>query len=759
MRDVVLSDIDQSVKGFWRILAHPGRYTAPNAVDVTSFRGVPPELTSMSFSDPFGPKSATIRYPMVSYFEQLGAGDLWWLQPWSALRLRWVGPLPADYYYGGIKWRKETGKSHPVFVEHTPSFSWMGQASSFSWDDAGGLSVEYRGAYYQLDDYQAKPTYPHRPLPYEWVIAQQFQDHPHLKLGPLKIWWPEWWDTTYTPPAKDTPPYMVPAHLQKGDFWNNLTTRETGKWEPIGTSFIQTLLSAMQTRRGRWTIDVFNEGHPVLLHRDIKKHPDSHTVVISGVGTNKFSLSEDWTQSLGVIYGQGTSLAGEQYSGMQVSPDGTLTRYEPMAALRQLHPENARHNDWLEPGRARREVMIQMQTGLDELQAHQVAQAHLERFAEPGITGTVTLYEDPTINGVPVSRMLVRAGMQFQVPHLFGRREGMIGHIVSNEVDFVEETNTLTIDTKYRDALTVSEVRLRGRDALNVPRLLAVGQYTPPVQDQLIPWNYNHGSGFLPKHSQELFDEMPMDAEFPWEDWTRKHPPSNANWRHCYVRIRKASKNANLNWAARGGLHPLDRKGIPVFMAQAGDIRLFQVAAYDSGGNVIPVSFHVSWYTNRGVNVQSMPRIPAYNNDPASPGYYPIHHDPFNTGQAYPFVKDGWNRYTSTGVLTNAQIPHPTSTAGLVRGYGDYYERAGYWPGSFGRGDPATGLLVDESTWHFDTTEGGRGTNTFDPQKVKQPKWAGLMYAMIYCDDQGTEPVYFLGRAFRAEPTQQGGGG
>lgn len=735
---------DDSVAGYWQVHARP--YSA-TPLDVTVFRGVPVELETMTFSDPFGPRSATLRAPQVTYFERLGDGDLSWLAPLRPLQIEWNGLLPANYPYGRIQTAGDpVDWWHGRLLGTAPAFSWQDRMSSFNWSEAG-LGIECQGAYYDLDDYLAKPEYPDQPMPYEWAIARQLLNRPSLRLKPLTVVWPSWYSKKYSPPPKGTPHYRIPVEVRKGRYWTGLLTRHTGSWDPVGTSYIQALLSSMYTRRGRWTIDIMADGKPVLLHREIEHVPADHIVVVDVAGTNVLSFDQDWTQSLSVIYAQGQSLAGVQFSGMQISPSGDLTRYEPMAALRQVHPEDHKHNEWLQPGRARREVMLSMQQGLDELQAEAVAQAHLERFSEPGVTGRVTLKEDPTVGGEHFSRMLVRAGMSIQIPNVLGSSKGIIAHVTENTVNFKEETNELTFDTKYRDSLTVNEVRMRGRDSLAVPRMLAVGQYEPPVPDQLIPWNYNHGSGFLPRQSTELFDEMPDGADFPWERWTRAHPPRKAKWRKSYVRIGPASDNANGNWAYVGqGIHKTGKYGVPVRFAQSGDIRLFQIAAYDSDGNVLPVPFHISIYTSRGVNIASMPLIPAL---PGGGSAYP----PFAASQHYPFGKDAWNRYTASGTLTHPQIPHPTTTVGLVRGYGDYYERAGYWPGSSGAHNPATGLLVDESVWHFDTTAGG--PNVFKPYSIKQPKWAGHLYAMIYCDAQGSEPVYFLGRFFRAEPGAQ----
>ena len=86
----------------------------------------------------------------------------------------------------------------------------------------------------------------------------------------------------------------------------------------------------------------------------------------------------------------------------------------------------------------------------------------------------------------------------------------------------------------------------------------------------------------------------------------------------------------------------------------------------------------------------------------------------------------------------------------MAVGFGNYYERAGFFPGMFSKKSPATGLLSEESGWSYDTTSNS-GFDKYSASKTKKDPTNGLMYVMIYCDDQGAEPVYFLGRLFRAE--------
>ena len=105
------------------------------------------------------------------------------------------------------------------------------------------------------------------------------------------------------------------------------------------------------------------------------------------------------------------------------------------------------------------------------------------------------------------------------------------------------------------------------------------------------------------------------------------------------------------------------------------------------------------------------------------------------------------------GTRTNPKVPHPTESVGLIRAYGNFYERAGFYPGSDAEGDAPTGLLVDESTWSFDITN--VQASVFDPYSLEgnlANSASGLIYAMIYCDAQVDQEVFFVGRMFRVEP-------
>ena len=726
---------DTSTAGSWQIVASiPGKVQ----VNISTFRGAPTTVGGFSFTDPFGPRDMNITLDEVSYFDARGQGDLVWAVKEANITLRWIGELPGSYPFGK---RMANGLIVPEFV-------WEGYIESFEWDD--GMTIQVKGAMHQLDNHLAKPEYPSRPMTYEHAIVRQFRNKPSLRLQPIRLEWPNNWERRYRPPRKKAPAWEIPTGVAMGDRWTGLLTRSTGQWDRALTGYVQSLLTSMYTHYGRWTLDLAPNRRPVLLHRANPMIGQPMVVIDPLQPGVKISMSEDNSQSMTTLYGQGTSLSGVSYTGMNVSASGAVTTYEPLASTRQTWPAEP-GNDWLDKSTMAREVVMETQQGLDLSQAQAVARNHLSRFADPGVTGTITLESDPTIDGQPILRHLVRAGMDIQIPGIFGNPEGLVARISESTSNFDADSVTLTFDTRFRDALTVSEVRERGRDSLQIPRMLVAGNYSPPVPDQLYPWSYSQGSGYVPSNelhsSQRLFRGMPSTVRFPWTSWTTQRPPSDRKWSSCYVRIRAAGNNANDQWARQSSPWG-SRVAIPIRMSQAATIRLVQIAAYRADGTVYPVPFHVSLYYYGSTNYRSMPVIPS-----ASPLMSP----PRNYGasgktQHHPFVPNGWEQYNPDGTQTDPRVLQPQVSAGLVRVWGTNYEKAGYWPGSMQGGGNPTGLLVDENQWSYDLR--GAGDAVFNPyvaEKNLSNSHSGNLYMMIFCEDN-TEPVYFMGRIFRVEP-------
>lgn len=757
---------EQEQMGFFRIFATP-----PGGVtrEITLFRDAPIKVSSVVTQDPFTHTTATLSCPQITVWDTPGEGDLKWLVPNCNIDI-----VFANTGAYNIDWK------------------WEGYIASYNLNLTGADSsfeLDLKGAFYGLDDYLAMPMYPNRPIPYEILIAMAFdQDQHPCSLGRFRMMFPDWW-TLRVKPFK-SPDYLSalkPWGVRTHDPWTGITTRQTGSWDALLSSHVQTLLSNMFAEGGaQWSIRNRGGRRPELYLREIPDASDDSIIeIVLGAPGVELQASRDYTQRTGVVYGYGTDEAGISFSNVQVSPDGKTTYYKPFAWNPEMYPRtgNPNFNKNVKP----KETVIQFDANIDEVGAQRVAEGQYQRFSEPGITGSVTLTTDPRLSsGQLMPRLLIQGGQTMRLNGLLGVRDGVLAHITQASADFDQMTTSLTFDTKYRDQLTVEQVQARTRDALNPVHALQVGKYANTIQDLVLPWSYSAGSGMLPLTAKEFFNEKLApypDAQWPFEKYTKMYPPSNPDSSSYYVKIGPMDpNNSTKNWSSvkRDGQPDM---AIPIRLSQAGTIRLSQVAAYDKNGNVMRVKFHVSVYMTDGIAVHGMPQFPVSNTDPLFPKQLsarqkgiagvddtsrpviPTHYGIPDTGkphsdQTYPFYKGAWETTQPNGEQwpwNNAvSAPNPPPLVG----WGNFYEPAGYWPGRYSKGASRTGLLQDDAQWQWNETAPAGlvsitpNTQTTPQQANAQQQYAGMAFVMIYCDDQLDEPVYFMGRFIRMEPGQ-----
>src|SRR5215510_6505716 len=176
---------EQQSMGYFRIFARP---LGGEQVEITLFRDVPTIITSVTTQDPFTDQTAQLSFPQITAFDTPGQGDLFWLKPNSNIDIVWQNTGGYDY-----DWRWEG------FIA-SYDFSLSGTDSSFS--------VDLNGCFYALDDYLAYPTSPLRPIPYELLMSEAFdQDRDPCSLGKFQILFPDGW-TKRVPEFKD-PKYLI----------------------------------------------------------------------------------------------------------------------------------------------------------------------------------------------------------------------------------------------------------------------------------------------------------------------------------------------------------------------------------------------------------------------------------------------------------------------------------------------------------------------------------------------------------------------
>lgn len=700
-------------------------------VDVTEFRGAISKVTSISTMDPFGPASAEIEFPAITSFDRIGFGDISWLKEWNFINIEWSG---------------------------LSDFVWEGFIASI--EIGGSVRIQCKGALYLADNYLAAPFYPTNPVPYEALIKRACHpENSRTGLNGFRVEFPSNWGVFAA--EKTDPKYLwmlSPWGISVGQKWTGLATRSTGAWEPYMTGLVQTLLGTMYTPEGdQWTLMLDKGRKPVLRVRRQVHLPDEKTIrVINGTPGIIVNLSKDWSQSANVIYGSGTDWSGVSFSNAQVTSDGKSTRYDPFAFSKAVHP-NVETNPYWNKSLVRKEAKLTFAQGVDMVSAFDVASSHLQKFADPGWVGSIDLQIDPVgPDGVPINRFLIQAGDTIVAENWCGA--DVFLHITKVTASPEDGVTSLSVDSRYRDALTADEVKARTRDALNPTNTLRAGQASITINDLVKPWSYAEGSGIIPTQAKDIFELPEGNEGFPWRNLTKLYPPKD--YPQYYVKVSPATSYGRDSCWQRPQSNGIDlpfeevvvsngqkskrrswAQGIVIRMAQAGTIRLSQIAAYDENGNVLPVEFHFSIFDNT-INVSNMPY-------PSSTTVKQRKNPPGAITQRYPMFEGAFENLKPTGEQQDSASHLLAAGANMVIGWGTYHEAAGYYPGLSSAGNPKTGLMVDESTWSFDTTS-GTGFDPYSASKTQRNNEAGCLYGMVYCDDTlvSKKPVYFLGRLY-----------
>jgi hypothetical protein len=648
-------------------------------VDVTFFRNYPTEVVSLTTTDPFGPAAATLTFHSITILDALGHNDLSWCIPEANVDIMWMSPQTdisgatiwdssVSYVvgnivnFGGVYYKNisavtsattpDADTTHWSYFDPAgaPLYTWEGYFVSFEFgeEDAGStLTIQCNGAMKQMDNYLAYPEYLIQPMSYEFAIERQFDtsrrsdsrmrdcipfketaktdsnfafmrnsagyafDPANFKLNGS--------DAVYTNIVSK---YFLPINLHKGDIWSLMLTRSTGNFEPVLSTYIQNLLSSMQTSTGSFSLMLGAGRQPYFKHRTRLTQPASDTLYVDLLWPGvKVSATQDYTQKINVVYGKGKALNGDAFSNLVFDADGAKSHYEPFA-YKDVNYPRTKANASYDKNRMSKEVQLNFYDGLSASDAVSVAKKTLDMHSNPGITGTLTLTTDPQLfDGTGVPRQTLTAGRTVVIKNIFGNSQGILFHITEHNYSSDGSSVSLTFDSKYRDQLTVQEIRKRGRDSLVIPRLLGVGQFAPNIDDLLFPWSYEQGSGYVPLGSQNLWKLINKagnnTGNFPWTTLTGSFSPKVLNAaakKHSssspYAGIYgPASKtNADKNWSAP----------VPVMFSAKGTITSVRFAAFKADGTPYNVPFHVSlWYENApGLSYTTTPSIPTPDNHP-----------------------------------------------------------------------------------------------------------------------------------------------
>jgi hypothetical protein len=711
-------------------------------MDITFFRGRPCVIDSYTFSDPYSDATAQITFPQITELDDLE--EVWWCKEFSRIDIYWA-PASAtkisDFDYpatnpdtGKTGWWINVGqKGNPIWEGHTYSYQ----------PTSDGSSIQCQGAVFAVDRYISKPTFPPRPQTAEYLIRKAFNSSPtHLKpFNPEHILWPGSWSKLYsnTSLSEDTFNNFSVDGVLVGEKWSGYATRQTGNWGRMLTGFVSELLGVMYTpddcgttEGNQWTVLKGVGRQPYLTIRDRFRTPDFS--FYAGTPGIDVSLSRDALATSSIYYGTGTATDGSKWSNTAISADGSATEYLPIAYFGDHYPlDSPNRPKYLISG----ETMVQFGSGVGLDQAYVAGDKMLKRDYDAGWVGDITLKIDPSST---VSKWTIKPGMCVQVKNYAGLATLNL-HIAQVRCMPEEGAVTLSVDSKFRDLLTLEEVTSKIRDPLTPAKLLKVGERSGILEDHLAPWDYTAGSGMVPYEARSFFLEMPRSSRFPWTDWTTTHPPRD--YGEYYVKVAANRTHSKLRWNACSFL-----------TASAGTIRLSQFVCVDEDGEIVKIPYHVSIHD---VNVLDDAKIEIDENASedgiiASDAWWAsIPRDTAGTSEMYSPLLNAkmWMRTDPSGNTLEGTTYYPPES--MIVGWGTYEQPAGYSPGRKTDGTRPTGMLLDESTWSFDNVGGTTNNARLDPRgaatnNLTKTKLVCTIYA------KHTEPVYFIGRMWRNEP-------
>lgn len=795
--------------GYWSVKVTNRNHRGDvETVDVTFLRGFPTQIGSVTFTEPYGPAEASLTFPSVSALEPFGnsSSDLWWLRDGSKVDISWVATDPQY---------RETLNTPLVLrgaLEPTHGMCrWEGRLISVDASSAGnGVSVQCIGAMRVLDNYLAHPMVAARPTPVENAIRRAFrvasERHPtglrpldvRLNTAASKHFDPSIYQKGPNGSRKKKAWYLKPLGLGQNELWTGLTTRNLGGWNKTLSEYVDPLLKIMRTHFGVYTIRLYPGLQPVLMHRSTVPSQYSELVaVINLIAPGvEASVSYDYSQTLTTVYGKSEAvLSGTSYDGAVYSADGTSYWFKPFATSPWVDPDRgvAMFDEWA----MRREVYDEFPQGMQVSEALSVARRHLSMTGDPGVTGQVTLRStDPqivvgsNISGrrevLPFPRQVIMPGMALRLDGLHGAVPGPL--VMATEVTQAPEDDSvsITFDSKFRDYTTVREVMLRNRDALKPTHSLVLpSNFKMNVDDPLIPWSYAKGCGYFPRRSRNLWrawstqpDEANEDFHEAlegggWLHMTRRFPPKI--WGQYYSKIPRSPTGARgtlkklmdpaVFWNAppASGFVKKDPRVNNVLLSQQGTINRIEIMAVDADGELLPVAFHVSVW-RRDVGSDSMPRLPdSPDDDPVGVvkeyeyreggdtkkkvAYKGAHGRWYKKGKPYPFFKNCWDRVDSSGRILAGR----TNLSFMYIGWGNAYEKAGFWPGSDRLGDPPTGLFVDSTPWTYNQSQSDKFKTDDEYNKESDEIAVATAYVMIFCDHVPNQDVYFIGRMYKQE--------
>lgn len=431
------------------------------------------------------------------------------------------------------------------------------------------------------------------------------------------------------------------------------------------------------------------------------------------------------------------------------------------------------------------EKMVTFPDGIDEGTAREIAYNWVAQDSDPGWSGQITLQADPyTPDGQPYSKWDLRAGDILVLRGFQGASTSTIGvnkfHISQVQMDPMNGTVTLTVDTKFRDLLTVEEALAKGRDTLTPVKSLQVNKRSALINDLIVPWNVRQGSGLFPRmastylvndsfpHSNtsangqyqsgdlgffQQAGNRPIDIFKPAyrnggsgkpigvegaDDRMLLNLPAGQSPTAYTGQVLQGDKEALFVPVHAGAADAVDRWAIyPILLSQAGIIMRSEFAVYDQYGNLAPVEFHVSIYT-------------------VTPGSVTVDSMPFH-GQQSPLTTAGsFQKYNPETGYKYAAGDNTMPTVEPVVGWGNIDMPAGYSPKSkiwslpTSGGNVPTGMLIDGAPWQYSFYPVGNFTESDPGYDITSSDVSAACAVYVeYQSAANYEWLYVYGRVYR----------
>lgn len=705
------------------------------SMDITFFRNVPAIIQSMTYADPFSDSTATIEFPQITPYDDPTSSKFWWLNPWTNYDIYWVPATTTKKSDKDVKCINPLTNKKDLWLNFNQrEVLWEGYSVSVEPTDKSTV-IQLQGALFQLDRYIAFPKFPPRPVANEKIIERLFSGvRKPLRIQQLQTVYPNGWSKTFTFPTpsgdyankKAYYPFL-PTGLAAGAPWSGLATRNTGSTSSrILTGFTQELLGTMYTdvdcgagipAGDQWTIRKDPGRIPVLYVRSSVRAPDFE--IWYGLPGVEIRMTLDGLTTTNVIYGEGTNEDNNPWSNSVISPLGDTTTQVPLAYDEGMYPYVDKISSNVFPS----EGFYNMGSGVTMNMGIGVARHMLQRDGNPGWLGDITLKVDPNST---MSKWSIRPGMTVKVKGFMGAIDGMNFHIAEVTLNPTDGSVALRVDSKYRDLLSIEQVRAAVRDPMTPSKMLQVNRRQYAIDDMVRPWNYGAGSGFVPEQSVFMHKRRTQNDVFPWTDnndlnrMVRRFPPNKARNATMYVTAVGSRVNTKARWS----------KPTRILTAQKFEIRRMEFIMVDGDGKLITTHpFHVSIYTRRE---PSLPRTGS--------NYSPFLENHFESlaPDGRPWGPMGANQYA------------PDNS--ILWGVGNFNSKGGYWPNQSNTpGAAITGMLVDETPWSYDQSDNPNFQKSYNPNRRFEKMTNTDIWLLFYTDYPGY--AYLHGRLYRKEPS------